>query len=44
MIDCCPECGREFGVTHGDQLFRRRICEECVNVLEALESTGSQNN
>jgi hypothetical protein len=29
MISVCPLCGRESGVTHGDQLWISELCENC---------------
>lgn len=29
MIYSCPICGKESGVTHGDQLWVSEVCEEC---------------
>ena len=40
-IIACPICGRESGVTHGDQLFEKQICDECLAIEE--EEKGEIN-
>lgn len=34
MIISCPFCGREYGVTSGDQTFMTALCEACRDELE----------
>lgn len=29
VIRSCPICGKESGVTHGDQLWVTVVCEDC---------------
>jgi len=35
MIFVCPLCGRESGVTHGDQVWEEETCRECL-VIEGV--------
>jgi hypothetical protein len=37
MIRLCPRCGRESGLTHGDQLWITEICDECLADEEEAE-------
>jgi len=39
MITICPLCQREFGLTHGDQLWKKEICQEC---LEAEDKAANE--
>lgn len=38
MIYSCPECGKESGVTHGDQLFTVELCETCSQLAMKSQS------
>lgn len=37
MIRACPICGSESGVTHGDQLWVKEVCQECLETIGEYE-------
>jgi hypothetical protein len=41
MIIHCPICGKEDGVTHGDQLWKDTVCEDCKKWLEEQEKSNA---
>lgn len=34
IIESCPICGTDYGVTHGDQHFIKIVCEACREAEE----------